>query len=328
MTKQGELRAVDYDEAAASALLPAATRLGAAHLTVTDLARSVPFYEDVVGLTEQWRGVTAAEEPAVALGSEGSEPVIVLVENRSANLPRRTSGLYHVALRYPRIELAHLVRRLSETRTPVQGASDHGTHEAIYLPDPDGNGLELEADRPREAWPTSMLEEFSRGGPAPLDVDALVAISASEATRARSAGVDMGHLHLHVGSVGDAEAFYRDVVGFSLIAAMPTAIFMSAGGYHHHLGANTWNGVGAPPAPLGSVGLRRWSVVVPGDDDLAALQERIDRSSGAASLTDEDGAIILRDTSGNAVSIETEAQRAAAPVELQRPVPGGASTVS
>ncbi len=324
---QSGMRTVDYDEAGAAALLPQATRLGAAHLTVTDLSKSVPFYEHVVGLTEQWRGFTVGEEPAVALGSEGAEPVIVLVENRSASLPRRTSGLYHVALRYPRIELAHLIRRVSESQTPIQGLSDHGTHEALYLPDPDGNGLELEADRPREQWPSSMIEEFSRGGPAPLDVDALVAISASEATRERSAGVDMGHLHLHVGSVGDAEAFYRDVVGFSLIAAMPTAIFMSAGGYHHHLGANTWNGVGAPPATLGSIGLRHWSIVVPGDDDLAALQERIDRGGRVASLVDEDGAIVLRDTSGNTVSVETEAQRAAAPVELQRPVPPPPSTV-
>ena len=325
MTTQNGMRTVDYAEAGALALLPMATRLGAVHLTVTDLAKTVPFYENVVGLTEQWRGHTAAEEPAVALGSEGSEPVIVLVESKTANPPRRTSGLYHVALRYPRQELAHLVRRIVETQTPVQGASDHGTHEAIYLPDPDGNGLELEADRPREQWPTSMIEEFARGGPAPLDVDALVSISASDPTRERSAGVDMGHLHLHVGSVGDAEAFYRDVVGFSLIAALPTAIFMSAGGYHHHLGSNTWNGVGAPPAPLGSVGMRRWSIVVPEADDLAALSERIERAEGVASLVDEDGAVILRDTSGNAVSVETQAQHDAAPPELQRPVPGGVS---
>lgn len=328
MSTHTGIRAVDYAEAAATALLPAATRLGAVHLTVTDLSRSVPFYEDVVGLTEQWRGVTDTEEQAVALGSEGAEPVVVLVENPSAALPRRTSGLYHVALRYPRIELAHLVRRISETRTPIQGLSDHGTHEAVYLPDPDGNGLELEADRPREQWPTSMIEEFSKGGPQPLDVDALVSISASEATRARSAGVDMGHLHLHVGSVADAEAWNRDVLGFSLIAAMPTAIFMSAGGYHHHLGSNTWNGVGAPPAALGSVGLRHWSIVVPGDDDLAALQERIARGGdGVAAVTDEDGSVVLRDTSGNTVSVATEAQQTQAPVGHQRPQPAGPSVV-
>ncbi len=148
MALTSELRTVDYDEAAAAAALPAATRLGPVHLTVSDLARSVPFYEDVVGLSEQWRGRTAAEEPAVALGSDGAEPVVVLVEQPTATPPRRTSGLYHVALRYPtQASLGHLIRRIVETRTPIQGASDHGTHEAIYLPDPDGNGLELEWDR-------------------------------------------------------------------------------------------------------------------------------------------------------------------------------------
>lgn len=321
MSLTSDLRTVDYDAAAASALLPAATRLGPVHLTVTDLARSVPFYEGVVGLTEQWRGTTDTGEPAVALGSDGVEPVIVLVENPTATPPGRTSGLYHVALRYPtRAALGHLVRRISETRTPIQGASDHGTHEAIYLPDPDGNGLELETDRPRAEWPP-MAEEFSRGGPQPLDVENLVATTGSASTEARSAGVDMGHLHLHVGSVTAAERYYRDVIGFSLIAALPSAIFMSAGGYHHHVGANIWNGPGAPPAPPGSIGLRRWSVVVPGDDDLAALAERVERSGSVRHVTDEDGAIVLGDTSGNAVVVETSAQRAATRIGHQRPTP-------
>lgn len=315
-----DLRTVDYDTAAAAAALPAATRLGPVHLTVTDLARSVQFYEDVVGLTEQWRGRTDTDESAVALGA-GGEPVVVLVEQPTATPPRRTSGLYHVALRYPtRESLGHLVRRLVETKTPVQGASDHGTHEAIYLPDPDGNGLELEWDRPRPQWPP-MAEEFSRGGPQPLDVEATVATTGSSPTEARSPGVDVGHLHLHVGSVATAEEYYRDVLGLSLIAALPSAIFMSAGGYHHHLGANIWNGAGAPPAPAGSVGLRRWSVVVPGADDLAAAAERVERAGGHRAVTDEDGALVIADPSGNAVVVETEAQRAAIPVGHQRPTP-------
>ncbi|MDO9355172.1 MAG: VOC family protein, partial [Solirubrobacteraceae bacterium] len=236
-----DVRTHDYAEAAASALLPQATRLGPVHLTVSDLKASVPFYENIVGLTESWSGRTDTDEAAVALGSAGAEPVVVLVETPGASAPRRTSGLYHVALRYPREELAHVIRRVSEARAPIQGLSDHGTHEALYLPDPDGNGLELEADRPQDQWPVSMMEEFAHGGPRPLDVEALVSITQGQATRERSTGVDMGHLHLHVGSTREAEAFYRDVVGFSLIAAMDTAIFMSAGGYHHHVGANTWN---------------------------------------------------------------------------------------
>ncbi len=131
----------------------------------------------------------------------------------------------------------------------------------------------------------------------------------------------MGHLHLHVGSVTQAEAYYRDVLGLALIAALPSAIFMSAGGYHHHLGANIWNGPGAPPAPAGSIGLRRWSVVVPGDDDLAAAVERVDRAGGHRRVIDEDGALVIADPSGNAVVVETEAQRTAVPIGHQRPTP-------
>ncbi len=317
------MRTVDYAEAAEAAALPKATRLGPVRLTVTDLARSVAFYESVLGLSVQWQGRTTTEEPAVALGSAGDEAAIVLVENPSARPPGRTSGLYHVAVRYAdRADLAHLVRRISDLRTPVQGASDHGTHEAIYLPDPDGNGLELHSDRPREAWSLSMIEEFSRGGPQPLDVEALVAVSAGESTtRTQASGVDIGHLHLHVGSTRDAFDFYRSVIGFALTADIGSAIFMSAGGYHHHLGANVWQGPGAPPAALDAIGLRRWSVVVPSGEDLAAAIERAEQAPGAAFAVDDDGALIARDPSGNTVVIETEAQRAAADFAHERPTP-------
>lgn len=312
-----DLRTVDYDVAAASAALPLATRLGAAHLTVTDVSKSVPFYENAIGLSEQWRGRNDAEQQVVALGSDGAEPVIVLVESPTAPAPGRRAGLYHVALRYPdRAELAHLVRRLAEQRVPVQGLSDHGTHEAIYLPDPDGNGLELETDRPRPDWPT-MAEEFSQGGPQPLDVEHLLEAAGSEPTRERSAGVDMGHLHLHVASTAEAEAFYRDVVGFSLIAGLSSAIFMSAGGYHHHVGANTWQGVGAPAVRPDALGLRQWTVIVPESGDLDALTERIERAQSEPALApirsrvDDDGSVVLADPSGNVVVVQTEVQRAA-----------------
>lgn len=324
MPASTDLRTVDYAAAADAASLPGATRLGPAHLTVTDLRRSVRFYEEVVGLSEQWRGTTASEQPAVALGSAGAEPVIVLVESPTAPQPGRRAGLYHVALRYPdRAELAHVVRRLSEQRTPVQGTADHGTHEAIYLPDPDGNGLELEVDRPAEQWPP-MAEEFARGGPQPLDVEDLVQQGGAEPTRERSAGVEMGHLHLHVGSAAAAERFYTDVLGMALVAAMPTAVFLSAGGYHHHVAANTWRGAGVGPARPDAVGLRRWTVVVPAQDDLAALSERIERAATGEradpvrASTDEQGSVLLADPSGNAVVVQTEAQRAAEGAAVSR----------
>jgi catechol 2,3-dioxygenase len=254
--------------------LPATLRLGAVALTVTDLGRSIAWYEAALGLHLHRRDADAG---VAALG-DGTEDVLVLHEDPAATQPpRRSSGLYHYALLFPtREELARVALRLAATRTPIQGASDHGTHEAIYLPDPDGNGIELAADRPREQWP-SPEEEFSRGGPMPLDLDALLATVEGEAPpSARVApGLRVGHVHLHVGDLAQALAFYRDAIGFDVWAMMPTAAFVSAGGYHHHLGLNTWRGVGAAPQGPGAVGLRHWTIVLDAADDVAEVRARL-----------------------------------------------------
>jgi catechol 2,3-dioxygenase len=252
--------------------LPRTLRLGAVHLTVTDLDRSVAWYQAALGLRVHRQDVGVA-----ALG-DGEEDVLVLHEDATATQPpRRSSGLYHYALLFPtREELARAALRLTATRTPIQGASDHGTHEAIYLPDPDGNGIELAADRPREQWP-SPEEEFSRGGPMPLDFDALLETVAGESPldpRVRP-GLRVGHVHLHVGDIAHALAFYRDAIGFDVWAMMPTAAFVSAGGYHHHLGLNTWRGEGAPPQRPGVVGLRHWTIVLEGIDEVAEVRARV-----------------------------------------------------
>ena len=252
-----------------AAPLPASLRLGAVHLTVADLARSVAWYELALGLRVHRYGDDDAE-----LG-DGGETVVVLHEDRQARPAGRHAGLYHVALLYPtREELARATVRLAATRTPIQGASDHGTHEALYLPDPDGNGIELAADRPRELWPTPQ-EEFGRGGPQPLDIDDLLATVQDEPPAERvGEGLRTGHLHLHVGDVEQGLAFYRDVVGFEVWALLPSAAFVSAGGYHHHLGFNTWKGQGVGPAPEHTVGLRHWTIQLPAQD-LADVRDRL-----------------------------------------------------
>jgi catechol 2,3-dioxygenase len=255
--------------------LPATLRLGAVALTVTDLDRSVAWYEAALGLHLHRHD---ADGGVAALGA-GEDDVLVLHEDAAATQPpRRSSGLYHYALLFPtREELARVALRLAATGTPIQGASDHGTHEAIYLPDPDGNGIELAADRPRERWP-SPEEEFSRGGPMPLDLDALLATVEGEEPPAGSRvrpGLRVGHLHLHVGDLAQALAFYRDAIGFDVWAMMPTAAFVSAGGYHHHLGLNTWRGVGAAPQGPGVVGLRHWTIVLDAVDDVAEVRARL-----------------------------------------------------
>lgn len=255
--------------------LPETLRLGAVALTVTDLGRSVAWYQAALGLRLHRHDADAG---VAALGA-GEDDVLVLHEDASATPPsRRSSGLYHYALLYPaREELARAALRLAATRTPIQGASDHGTHEAIYLPDPDGNGIELAADRPRDQWP-SPEEEFSRGGPMPLDFDALLAAVEGEEGAGSAPvrpGLRVGHMHLHVGGIPEALAFYRDAIGFDVWAMMPTAAFVSAGGYHHHLGLNTWRGVGAVPQAPGVVGLRRWTIVLDDVDDVAEVRARV-----------------------------------------------------
>jgi catechol 2,3-dioxygenase len=278
--------------------LPATLRLGAVALTVTDLGRSIAWYQAALGLHLHRHDAGVA-----ALGA-GEEDVVVLHEDAAATPPpRRSSGLYHVALLFPtRAELARVALRLAATRTPIQGASDHGTHEALYLADPDGNGLELAADRPREQWP-SPEEEFSRGGPMPLDLDALLATVEGEGPPSPEArpGLRVGHLHLHVGDLAQALAFYRDAIGFDVWAMMPTAAFVAAGGYHHHLGLNTWRGVGAAPQEPGVIGLRHWTIVLAGVDDLAEVRARV-REAGLEAR-DVAGGFAVTDPFGMTVQV-------------------------
>jgi len=277
--------------------LPATLRLGPAHLTVTDLDRSVDWYQQALGLQLHARDAERAE-----LG-DGDLATLVLVEDRDARPAGRHSGLYHYALLYPsRAELARAAVRLMEQRVPIQGASDHGTHEAIYLPDPDGNGIELAADRPRDQWP-SPEEEFGRGGPLPLDLADLLRTVEGEPMRDRvGPGLRMGHLHLHVASIEEGLAFYRDVIGFDVWALIASAAFVSAGGYHHHLGFNVWRGEGVPPAPEHTVGLRHWTVQLDTPAEVSEVRQRIE-AAGIAIEAYEDG-FLVRDPFDNALLIE------------------------
>jgi catechol 2,3-dioxygenase len=273
--------------------LPSGLRLGPVELVVRDLGRSVAWYERSLGLVVNERIDGEAE-----LG-DGSETVVVLHEDPEARPAGRHAGLYHYALLYPdRAALAHAAMRLAGTETPIQGASDHRTHEAIYLPDTDGNGIELAADRPREQWPPGLGYQ---GGPAPLDVESLLAAAAGSAPAAAVApGLRVGHLHLHVGDVGDGLAFYRDVLGFEEQASLGTAAFVSAGGYHHHLGFNVWRGLGVGPAPPHTTGLRHWTVELPAEADVAAVRSRVEAAGAPAAAID--GGFVTRDPWETAVA--------------------------
>jgi catechol 2,3-dioxygenase len=273
--------------------LPSTLRLGPVHLTVTDLDRSVGFYEDAIGLRVHRR-----EDPVAAMGA-GAEDLLYLVEEPDARPAGRHAGLYHFALLHPsRLELARAAQRLLVTHTPISGASDHGISEAIYLPDPDGNGIELAADRPRERW--GDLSDPTVIGPRPLDMhDLLGLVAGQEAQVQADPGLAVGHLHLHVGDVERGLAFYRDVLGFEPMTLFPSAAFVSAGGYHHHLAFNTWRGEGVPPAPAGVVGLRQWTVVLDDDSQVADVRERV-AAAGIEHEQREDG-LLVRDPWNNAV---------------------------
>ena len=282
-------------ETTAAATLPVVLRLGAVTLTVRDLDRAIEWYERALGLRVHSRAGGTAE-----LG-DGNETVVVLEEDRQAIPAGRHAGLYHYALLYPsRTALARAALRLIAARTPIQGASDHGTHEAIYLPDADGNGIELAADRPRERWPAGL--GYS-GGPAPLDFDDLVATVQGEEPPPRvDEGLRIGHLHLHVGDIGEALAFYRDVIGFEEQANLGSAAFVSAGGYHHHLGVNVWKGQGVGPAPGRAIGLRHWTVQLPDAADVADVRTRL--AAAGVPVEEHGSGFLVRDPWATALVFE------------------------
>jgi catechol 2,3-dioxygenase len=267
------------------------TTIGAVHLTIGDLDRSVRFYERHLGFRLHQRNGRAAR-----LGAGGLD-LLVLNQCETAPRVRGTTGLYHFAILVPsRLELASSLKRLAETETVMQGFADHGVSEALYLADPDGNGIEIYRDRPRAEWP--VVAGRLRMGADPLDVDGLLAQAPEGEWRELAAGTVIGHVHLHVSSLSDAERFYVDVLGFELMQRYgPAAIFVSAGGYHHHVGLNTWAGVGAPPPPPGAIGLRHFIVRLP---DRPALNEAIDRVRAAGvAIEQSDAGVRVQDPARN-----------------------------
>jgi catechol 2,3-dioxygenase len=275
--------------------LHAATKLGYVHLTVSDLKRSVVYYEQSIGLQ-----VDTMEQNTAVL-SAGKDPILALTELPGAQHFRRTTGLYHFAVLTPsRTALAKTIQNLIDTQTTIDGASDHLVSEALYLSDPDGNGIEIYRDRPRSEWPyvNGQLKMASD----PLDIDGILSTHDGSVWTGLHPDTVLGHMHLHVSRLPEAVDFYRDVIGFELMVNWGgQAGFLAAGGYHHHLGVNTWAGVGAPPAPAGSVGLRYWTVRLAEAAERDRLIERLNASN--TPFTEQDGAVIVRDPSQNEVRL-------------------------
>jgi len=253
--------------------LPAATVVGAVRLLVSDLDRSIAFYERVLGFRTVERSTAAA-----ALAPEGVSPVLVRLETTPGlrGVARRGAlGLFHFAILLPdRPSLGRFVAHLAAIGVPA-GMSDHLVSEAIYLSDPDGLGIEVYADRPRASWGYS--EGQLRMATEPLAVRDLVAAGGGQPWTGMPAGTVMGHIHLHVGDLAIAEAFFHRALGFDKVVwNYPGALFLSAGGYHHHLGTNTW----APAIPPGSdqARLLSWDLVLPAEADIAAALASLESS--------------------------------------------------
>jgi len=265
--------------------------MGAVELSVADLDRSVDYYRDQIGLD-----VLGREDGRASLGGHGGAELLSLVEEPSARPADGYAGLFHFALLLPeRRELARWLAHAARDRVQLTGLSDHFVSEAIYLRDPDHHGIEIYADRPREIWEGQVMERMTT---MPLNVDDLLGELDDPSTQSYDgmpAGTTVGHVHLRVSEIPEAIHFYRDALGFDLMGALgPQAAFFSAGGYHHHLGANTWESAAAPPAPEGTARLRHATVVLPDDAARDEILQRVDADETPAGP-------VVRDPSGNSL---------------------------
>jgi len=274
------------------------TSIGSVRLTVADVERERELYERVVGL----RPIAGTVEPGLMrLGANGTPLIELAADPGAPPRPQGTTGLFHLAVLFgSRAELAAAVRRIAEARWPLGGASDHLVSEALYTGDPEGTGIELYRDRPREEW--TRTEDGVEMATLPLDVDSLLTEAPESGPEPQAAAPDtrIGHVHLQVADLDAAEAFYVGTLGFEVMTrGYPGALFVSAGGYHHHIGLNTWAGRGAPPPPPGARGLRWFEIVLPDAAQLDEAERALD-DAGAAAERLSDG-VLTTDPSGNGV---------------------------
>ena len=265
-------------------------------LKVSDLERSLNFYTQVLGLSILNQTASQAE-----LGNTKGQSLIELVELKNAiKRPQRFAGLYHVALLVPnRIALAKLVQHFIDHKIPVQGASDHGISEAIYLADPDGNGIEIASDTPDDTWPwiNGKLDILGKNGP--MDIDAVLASkNKDEVFEKMEAETIVGHLHLHASELEKSKQFYTEILGMDVVIDLPnSALFMSYAGYHHHIALNLWNGRNVPQNPVNAPGLALARLQVPSLEFLREIEDKLIKHQ--YSYTKKDQTLFVLDPSGN-----------------------------
>ena len=288
-----------YGQAPRGYRLPEATRLGGVSLQVANLARSLAFYVNVLGLRVE------SSSPATAvLTSHGDpRPLVTLHERPGARSAVRSGrlGLYHFAILLPsRLALGQFVRHLADTGAQA-GAGDHLVSEAFYLNDPDGLGIEVYADRPRSTWKRRGPELMMATDP--VDVRGLVALAEGQPWRGMPAGTVMGHVHLHVASIPAASDFFSEAIGFDrMVWGYPGALFLGAGGYHHHLGTNTWAGAGARNPSEDDARLLEWTIELPTADDVDAVRSSL-ADAGYTNEPAGPGALATTDPWGTRIRI-------------------------
>lgn len=274
--------------------IAAATRMGPVELGVGDLDATLDYWQRAIGLR-----VLERRDGTASLGVD--RELVRFVEEPGARPDHGHTGLYHVALLVPdRQSLARWLAHAARERIELQGLSDHDVSEAIYLRDPDHHGIEIYADRPRERWEGQVFERMTT---MPLDVQSLFGELDDPATEPFAGlpdGTVVGHVHFRVADVPETVAFYQGVLGMGLMAQLgPAAAFLSAGGYHHHVGANTWESRGAAPAPPGAAALRLATIALPDLDERDRVAARVADSGQEPEAVD--GGVLVRDPSRNAL---------------------------
>jgi catechol 2,3-dioxygenase len=267
-------------------------------VSVSDLERSIDYWANAIGLR-----VNARESGTARMGVEDRD-LVVLEEQPGARPGRGTNtGLFHLALLLPdRAALASWLEHAARTGVRLTGASDHFVSEALYLRDPDGHGIEIYRDRPRDTW-TDNADGSLNIGTVPLDIDDLMTARDPGLTfDGMPDGTVIGHIHLQVTQLVEARRWYTDLLGLDLMVEMPgQASFLSTGGYHHHLGMNVWAGVGAPPPPPEQAALKRAALEVDSADRLDAIEKRL-ADAGAEPVRDGDR-LLVADPSSNPLEL-------------------------
>lgn len=263
------------------------------NIKVSNLSNSLDFYQQIMGFQ-----ILEQTDRKAVLTTDGKRPLVTLEQPIDAIPKGRTSGLYHYAILLPsRADLSVFLRHLLENRVQF-GAADHYVSEALYINDPDGNGIEIYRDRPDSEW--TWKGDLVEMATEQLDGEGILAESDAPWTGLPE-GTIMGHIHLHVGDLKKAEEFYTKGLGFEVVSYYPQAAFLSTGGYHHHIAINTWQGVGAPTPPQNSVGLNWYSIVY---DNAEARDQVIQQLQAlGASVETENDYYVTHDPAGNQIRL-------------------------